>query len=189
MASRSRRLLAIIVLLGLAAALAGITAFVTRENGSLHASIARLRSYSGTRLPEVRVTLPDGGVLPLADVGADLDRLLVIFVRDGCPRCRSLLGTLRTQASAADPRAGVAIVEVGPAAVNPDAAGHGLPWFVVSDRSETFRTALGGRVVPVLMVLDRDRIVRAVYVGEDESRVGLEWLTRQWVGFTTEWMR
>jgi hypothetical protein len=43
MASHSRRLLAVIVLLGLAAALAGITAFVTRESDSLHASIARLR--------------------------------------------------------------------------------------------------------------------------------------------------
>jgi hypothetical protein len=188
MPSRSRRLLAVIVLLGLAVALAGVTVSLTRQNNSLHASIARLRSYSGTRLPEVPVTMPDGGVLPLADVGADLDRLLVIFVRDGCPRCRSLLGTLRAHASAADPRAGVAIVEVGPAAANPEAARDGLPWFVVSDRSETFRTSLGGRVVPVLMVLDRDRIVRGVYVGEAESRKGLEWLTPPWAGFTA-WIR
>ena len=97
--------------------------------------------------------------------------------------------TAARDADRSSARAGVAIVEGGPAAVNPNAAGHGLPWFVVSDRSETFRTSLGGRVVPVLMVLDRDRIVRAVHVGEAESRVGLEWLTPHWVGFTTEWMR
>jgi hypothetical protein len=178
-----RRLLAFIVLVLLTAAVASAMRYAAREQDALTASIQRLRDYAGARLPELPVATSDAREVPLDRLLPEADRLIVIFVRKGCPRCQELLESLEATAAVADPAAAVAIVEVGPGAHSLPPSAARLPWVLVRDEQSRYKTVLGGRVVPVLMVLDRERRVQAVHVG-DESTRGLEWVKPLWASLS-----
>lgn len=180
-----RRLLAFIVLVLLTTAVASAMRYAAREQHALRASIQRLRDYAGARLPELPVATGDAREVPLDRLAPEADRLIVIFVRKGCPRCQQLLEALEARAAVADPAAAVAIVEVGRGAHSLPASAARLPWVLVRDEERRYETVLGGRVVPVLMVLDRERRVQSVLVGSDESTRGLEWVKPLWAGLAS----
>jgi len=181
MSPPSRRFLAIVALMSFALLLASLVGLTRRERERLDASIARLRAHRGTPFPDILVRTDDGRTSRLVALGEGFDRLIVVFTRSGCPRCQALLEDLESWKPVADPTIAVAIVEVGTADVSDRRrSGDGSRWAPVFDTDGAFATVLGGRVVPVMMVVDRDRTVRAVYIGEDESRNGLAWIDPPW---------
>jgi hypothetical protein len=161
---------------------------IKHQTDSLNASVALLKAYSGAHLPPVPVTIADGRRVRLDDLVAGRDRLIVVFVRRGCPRCETVLGELGAQKPMADPMAAVAVVEVGADTLTHRIDTTGLPWVTALDTANAYETAVGGRVVPVMMVLDREGVVRAVYVGEAEAFTGLEWVKPQWAKLPSAWL-
>ena len=181
MSTRGRKVLAMATLLTAVLALGALVETARRDGDHLTASIAGLRAYRGRPLPDMNVRTDDGRTLSLAALGEGFDRLIVVFVRSGCPRCQSVLATLNQHAPAADPMAAVVIVEVGAAgSASPGVRSVAPSWTGAIDTDGAFEHVLGGRVVPVLMVVDGDRTVREVFVGANEAQGGLTWVEPAW---------